>query len=183
MSVSFCRARGAADHDFWSVRPVEASGSRPLDFEFGGSLGAKAAEWPIGHAVKCLGFRHPDDSAELEARHREIGIKLDWWKLEPQATAEAWANVAATIDVNDPFRRGIMLPGLEAPQAELASAFRVARTRARVSGFAVGRMIFVEPARKWFAGAIGDAATTRAMAESFARLVALWQDAAPGGAP
>jgi 5-dehydro-2-deoxygluconokinase len=74
-----------------------------------------------------------------------------------------------------------MLLGLEAPEAELAHAFRVARTCARVSGFAVGRTIFVEPARKWFAGAIGDAAATQAMAESFARLVAMWQDAAPGG--
>ena len=31
----------AADHDFWIGRPVEEPGSRPLDFEFGGSLGAK----------------------------------------------------------------------------------------------------------------------------------------------
>ena len=50
-------------------------------------------------------------------------------------------------------------------------------------GFAVGRTIFVEPARKWFAGAIDDATATQAMAESFARLCALWQDAAPGEAP
>ena len=32
----------ALDHDFWIARPVEEPGSRPLDFEFGGSLGGQA---------------------------------------------------------------------------------------------------------------------------------------------
>ena len=50
-------------------------------------------------------------------------------------------------------------------------------------GFAVGRTICVEPARKGFAGANDGAAAAQAMADSFARLVAMWQDAAPGGAP
>ena len=34
----------AADHDFWIGRPVEDPGSRPLDFEGGGSLAAKLIE-------------------------------------------------------------------------------------------------------------------------------------------
>ena len=53
----------AADHGFWIGRPVEEPGSRPLDFEFGGSLGAKLIEWPLGHTIKCLCFYHPDDPA------------------------------------------------------------------------------------------------------------------------
>ena len=53
----------AADHNFWIGRPVEEPGSRPLDFEFGGSLGAKLIEWPIAHTIKCLCFYHPDDPA------------------------------------------------------------------------------------------------------------------------
>ena len=40
---------------------VEKPGSRPLDFEDGGSLGAKLVEWPIAHTIKCLCFYHPDD--------------------------------------------------------------------------------------------------------------------------
>ncbi|WP_134499305.1 2-deoxy-5-keto-D-gluconate 6-phosphate aldolase domain-containing protein, partial [Microvirga pakistanensis] len=35
----------AADHPFWIGRPVELPGSRPLDFEGGGSIGAKLVEW------------------------------------------------------------------------------------------------------------------------------------------
>ena len=56
----------AADHNFWIGRPVEEPGSRPLDFEFGGSLGAKLIEWPIAHTIKCLCFYHPDDAARDE---------------------------------------------------------------------------------------------------------------------
>jgi 5-dehydro-2-deoxygluconokinase len=65
----------------------------------------------------------------------------------------------------------------------LATAFRIARGCALVRGFAVGRTIFVDPALNWFAGRIDDAEAVRVMAESFARLCALWQDTAPGGAP
>ena len=68
----------AADHNFWIGRPVEEPGSRPLDFEFGGSLGAKLIEWPIGHTIKCLCFYHPDDPEELKARQeRELSRLYD----------------------------------------------------------------------------------------------------------
>jgi 5-dehydro-2-deoxygluconokinase len=112
-----------------------------------------------------------------------IGVKPDWWKLEGQASAEAWGNVAAVIKANDPLCRGIMLLGLEAPEEDLAMAFRIGRGCTLVRGFAVGRTIFVDPALNWFAGRIDDAEAVRGMAESFARLCALWQDAALGGAP
>ena len=63
----------AADHPFWIGRPVEQPGSRPLEFEGGGDLGAHLAEWPVTQTVKCLCFYHPDDPAELKARQeREL---------------------------------------------------------------------------------------------------------------
>jgi len=66
----------AADHPFWIGRPVEEPGSRPLDFEFGGSLGAKLAEWPVGHTIKCLCFYHPDDPPEMKARQQRELLRL-----------------------------------------------------------------------------------------------------------
>lgn len=63
----------------WTARPVERTGSRPLDFEGGadgtaaGSLGAQLVEWPVGQIVKCLCFYHPHDSDDLKARQiREL---------------------------------------------------------------------------------------------------------------
>ena len=74
-----------------------------------------------------------------------------------------------------------MVLGLEAPEEDLGAAFAIARRDAMSKGFAVGRTIFVEPAQRLVRGPIDDEEATRAMAESFARLCALWQrrEAAP----
>jgi 5-dehydro-2-deoxygluconokinase len=66
----------AVDHNFWIGRPVEEPGSRPLDFEFGGSLGAKLIEWPVGHTIKCLCFYHPDDMPEMKAKQERELLRL-----------------------------------------------------------------------------------------------------------
>jgi 5-dehydro-2-deoxygluconokinase len=210
----------AADHPFWIGRPVEEPGSRPLDFEGGGDIGAKLVEWPVGHTIKCLCFYHPDDPEELkllqerellriaDAAHRigrellieiiagkhgplkpdtvatvlkrlyALGIKPDWWKLEPQGDAAAWRATAEVIRANDPYCRGIVLLGLEAPEEELESAFAVAAREPLVKGFAVGRTLFAEAARRWLAGDISDEAAIADMAGRFQRLVDAWQKAA-----
>ena len=211
----------AEGHNLWIARPVEEPGSRPLDFEGGGSLAAKIIDWPVSHTVKCLCFYHPDDAPEMKhvqerellrlndaarslgrnllveiiagkhgaiddttiagvlQRLYDLGIKPDWWKLETQETAQAWSNIAGVIARNDPLCRGVLLLGLEAPEAALAKAFAIAAGCEAVKGFAVGRTIFAEPAAAWLAGRIGDAAAVKAMADSFARLVAIWQKVRP----
>ncbi|MBV8471811.1 MAG: DUF2090 domain-containing protein, partial [Hyphomicrobiales bacterium] len=121
--------------------------------------------------------------AEALERLYAIGVKPDWWKLEGQTDIAAWRNIAEVVEANDPLCRGVMLLGLEAPEEELAEAFRIARQCEWVRGFAVGRTIFVEPAINWFSGRIGDAEATRAMADSFARLCAMWEKAARGATP
>jgi 5-dehydro-2-deoxygluconokinase len=66
----------AVDHGFWIGRPVEEPGSRPLEFESGGSLGAMLVEWPIAHTIKCLCFYHPGDPPELKARQERELLRL-----------------------------------------------------------------------------------------------------------
>ena len=66
----------AADHKLWVGRPVELPGSRPLDFEGGGSLAAKLIEWPISQTIKCLCFMHPDDRPDLTARQDRELLRL-----------------------------------------------------------------------------------------------------------
>ena len=68
-----------------------------------------------------------------------LGIKPDWWKLEPQATGEAWSSIGRTIARHDPYCRGIVLLGLEAPEEELDIAFQAAAGHDVVKGFAIGR--------------------------------------------
>jgi 5-dehydro-2-deoxygluconokinase len=105
----------------------------------------------------------------------QLGIKPDWWKLEPQASDEAWELIGQTIARHDPYCRGIVMLGLEAPEAELARGFEAASGHDIVKGFAIGRSIFNHAARQWLAGQMSDAAAVADMAERFGSLVSLWQ--------
>jgi 5-dehydro-2-deoxygluconokinase len=103
-----------------------------------------------------------------------LGIKPDWWKLEPQVSSAAWKKIEATIAKNDPWCRGIVLLGLEAPQDELEAAFAATADAPVVKGFAVGRTIFMEPAEQWFAGKISDEQAIAYMASRFEKLTEAW---------
>jgi 5-dehydro-2-deoxygluconokinase len=109
--------------------------------------------------------------------HYALGIKPDWWKLEPQTSAKAWDNIGDVIKKNDPWCRGVVLLGLEAPEDELARAFAVTAGQPLVKGFAVGRTIFNHAAQQWLAGKMNDAAATADMAERFGNLVNVWNKA------
>ncbi|MEN9895717.1 MAG: hypothetical protein RIR97_1569 [Pseudomonadota bacterium] len=104
----------------------------------------------------------------------DLGIKPDWWKLEPQASSAAWEAIEATIAQNDPFCRGIVLLGLEAPADMLQQAFVASRSAPSVKGFAVGRTIFQEAARNWLSGKIADEAAIADMASRFKTLTDMW---------
>jgi 5-dehydro-2-deoxygluconokinase len=120
-----------------------------------------------------------DDTTIARAleEHYALGIKPDWWKLEPQSSSKAWENIGATIKTHDPWCRGIVLLGLEAPEAELAKAFALTAGHRAVKGFAVGRTIFNHAAQEWLAGRMSDAAATADMAERFGNLVDIWNKA------
>jgi 5-dehydro-2-deoxygluconokinase len=116
--------------------------------------------------------------AAVLARIYALGIKPDWWKLEPQLSAVAWRTIEEVIRMHDPYCRGIVVLGLDAPEAELASAFRVASSTKLVKGFAVGRTIFADAADKWLSGKMTDEDAVADMAAKFERLVSAWQQAA-----
>ncbi|MER8706740.1 5-dehydro-2-deoxygluconokinase [Mesorhizobium sp. M0323] len=103
-----------------------------------------------------------------------LGIKPDWWKLEPQASAGAWAKIEAVILKHDPWCRGIVLLGLEAPQDELEAAFAATAKAPIVKGFAVGRTIFINAAEQWLAGKMSDEEAVADMASRFEKLTEAW---------
>ena len=115
-----------------------------------------------------------DTVARVLARLYALGIKPDWWKLEPQSSAAAWAAIGDAVRAGDPFCRGIVMLGLDAPAGDLARGFVLAAGEPLVRGFAVGRTIFAQPARDWLAGRIDDAQAVTAMAERFSHLVGEW---------
>jgi 5-dehydro-2-deoxygluconokinase len=102
------------------------------------------------------------------------GLKPDWWKLEPQASVAAWRAIDRVIGDNDPYCRGVLLLGLEAPIEALKQGFAAARAVPCVKGFAVGRTIFADAARRWLGGEIDDEAAIADMAGKFGLLVDVW---------
>ncbi len=118
-----------------------------------------------------------ETTATLIRQFYAAGIFPDWWKLEPMTSRAAWANAIAAIEAHDTHTRGIVVLGLDAPEAELAASFETAAGFDLVKGFAVGRTIFGSVAKDWMAGAIDDAAAVAAMAERYRRLCGVWDKA------
>ncbi|OOY24776.1 5-dehydro-2-deoxygluconokinase [Thioclava sediminum] len=118
-----------------------------------------------------------DTTATLIRQFYEIGVYPDWWKLEPMADAAGWAKAVAAIEEFDKHTRGIVVLGLDAPEAELAASFEVAAGFDLVKGFAVGRTIFGDVARGWMADELADAEAVAEMARRYTRLCGIWDGA------
>jgi 5-dehydro-2-deoxygluconokinase len=120
-----------------------------------------------------------DTTARVLERIYDLGIRPDWWKLEPSTEPATWAAIQDTIRRRDPLCRGVLVLGLAADAQSLASAFRAAAPFELIRGFAVGRTIFAEPARRRLAGEVGDAETVAALAANLRAVVAAWRQARP----
>jgi 5-dehydro-2-deoxygluconokinase len=118
-----------------------------------------------------------DTTARVLSRVYELDIRPDWWKLEPQPSGSAWQRCADVIAAQDPYCRGMVVLGLDAPLEELTRSLRLAATQPMVRGFAVGRTIFASAAEAWLAGRIPDHAAVDEMAERFGSLVEVWYSA------
>ena len=119
-----------------------------------------------------------DDGTTARALTRlyNLGIAPAWWKLEPQSAA-AWRAIAEVIERRDPWCNGVLLLGLDAPEAELLRSFAAAAQVPVCRGFAVGRSIFGAAARQWFADEAGDEETVATVADGYRRLIGAWQSA------
>ena len=104
-----------------------------------------------------------------------LGVQPDWWKLEAQASPAAWNAIEAAIRRHDPFCRGIVMLGLDAPLRQVMESFAVCASNEMIRGFAVGRTIFADAARQFLSGAIDDEAAIAMMAENFAALTRAWE--------
>jgi 5-dehydro-2-deoxygluconokinase len=118
-----------------------------------------------------------DTVAQVMQRFYDLGMKPDWWKLEPNESAVAWAKIERTIADNDPYCRGVVLLGLSAPEGELIASFKAAASTPIVKGFAVGRTIFADAAEKWLAGKMDDETAIADLSRRLSVLVDAWRDA------
>lgn len=115
--------------------------------------------------------------SQVMQRLYDLGMKPDWWKLEPNDSAQAWRTIERTIAANDPRCRGVVLLGLSAPEQELIASFDAAASAPIVKGFAVGRTIFADAAEQWLAGKMDDETAIADLSRRFSVLVDAWRAA------
>jgi 5-dehydro-2-deoxygluconokinase len=120
----------------------------------------------------------PDILLRSMKRLYNLGICPEWWKLPPPSAAE-WPAIDALIAERDPYCRGVVLLGQNAPIDTLARGFAAAAGSRACRGFAVGRTIFQEPARAWLAGAIDDAGLVAGVRRNFESLIDVWTETRP----
>lgn len=129
--------------------------------------------------LEIIASRHgPIDTttvAEVIDHIYSLGVYPDWWKLEPASDPTAWTHVEAAIARHDPHCRGVVLLGLSEPTETLLASFGAAAPCRIVKGFAVGRTIWHDVARRWLDGEIDDAAAEAELAANFGHLVDAWQ--------
>ncbi|MEQ4531878.1 MAG: 5-dehydro-2-deoxygluconokinase [Mixta sp.] len=128
----------------------------------------------------------PEDNPDHQERYYidiiehfyQLGVQPDWWKLPP-LSLQSWQTIGNIIEQQDPWCRGILLLGLDAPEAKLKAGFRDAAQAPWVKGFAVGRTIFGQPSRQWLQGELNDKQLIEQVKSNYLTLIGYWREARP----
>ena len=142
-------------------------------------------EWML-EAVPPLEIGHDDAVlARSVSGLYDAGLAPDWWKLPALASAQGWSALAGLIGERDPHCRGVVVLGLDRPLPELQAALRLAASQPLCAGFAIGRSVFGDAARAWFAGSLDDEGAVEDMRSRFSAIVATFTDPSvqPGAVP
>ena len=122
------------------------------------------------------GMRYDEGAmAELLARFYEIGVRPEWWKLPPNPDPGVWRRMGDVVREHDPYCAGLLVLGQALEAEELVESFAAAASEPLCNGFAIGRSIYGDPARRWLAGEIGGEELASSVAERYERMVSLWQ--------
>jgi 5-dehydro-2-deoxygluconokinase len=122
------------------------------------------------------GMRYDESSvAELLARFYEIGVRPEWWKLPPNPDPGVWRRIGDVVREHDPYCAGLLVLGQALQEEDLVQSFAAAASEPLCNGFAIGRSIYGDPARRWLAGETGDEELASSVAERYERMVSLWQ--------
>ncbi len=107
-------------------------------------------------------------------RFYSLGIKPDWWKLPPLDNG-SWNTMNSLIIEQDPYCRGVVILGLDAPVAELEAGFNQTAGHDLIKGFMVGRTIFGKPSKAWLAGELNDEQFIAQIKSNYHEIIKLWK--------
>lgn len=114
--------------------------------------------------------------ASLLQRFYGLGIRPDWWKLPPHPEPAVWRRIGDVVREHDPYCAGVLVLGQAAAAESLAESFAATAEEPLCNGFAVGRSIYAEPARRWLAGECGDEELMADVEENYEQMVSLWKE-------
>ena len=117
-----------------------------------------------------------DSVAGLLRRLYEIGVRPEWWKLPPNPDPDVWRGIGDVLREHDPYCAGLLVLGQAMEEEKLAESFAAAASEPLCQGFAIGRSIYGDPARRWLAREIGDEELVSAVAANYGRMNTLWRE-------
>ncbi|MDQ3590510.1 MAG: DUF2090 domain-containing protein, partial [Actinomycetota bacterium] len=122
------------------------------------------------------GMTYDENSmVELLTRFYEIGVRPEWWKIPPNPDPDVWKRIGDVVRENDPYCAGLLVLGQGATAEKLVESFVAAASEPLCNGFAIGRSIYGDPARRWLGGEIEDEELISSVAERYEHMVSLWQ--------
>ncbi len=122
------------------------------------------------------GMQYDESSvARLLERFYEIGVRPEWWKLPPSTDPGVWKRIGEVVREHDPYCAGVLVLGQALEEEKLAQSFEAASSEPVCKGFAIGRSIYGEAARRWLADEIGDEELISSVVASYERMISLWQ--------
>lgn len=114
------------------------------------------------------------DVSSLVKRLYEVGVYPAWWKLPPDTDPVAWKGIGDAIRAHDSACAGILILGGGIKERRLAQSFAAAATEPLCKGFAVGRSIYAQPARRWLMGEASDEEFIRQTSANYEEMIELW---------
>lgn len=119
------------------------------------------------------GVLQADTDGRVLSRLYELGIRPDWWALEPQRRDTSWESCARVIGASDPWCRGLLV-ALRAPLEGEAPLLATAAASPVVRGFIAGGSILDDVASAWFSGQMSAESVSAEIAARFRALVDAW---------
>jgi 5-dehydro-2-deoxygluconokinase len=102
-------------------------------------------------------------------------VRPDWWKVPPNREPGVWKRIGDVVREQDPYCAGVLVLGQAAEEEKLVESFAAAASEPLCNGFAIGRSIYGEAARRWLAGEIDDEELMSSVAEGYGRMNSLWE--------
>jgi len=106
----------------------------------------------------------------------DLGVYPDYWKILPPSRKDTWKKLEDILERRDPYCRGFLVLGNNAPAEDLKKAFRGIPRGRHILGFAIGRSVFLDAAEKWFAGSLSGSGAEESMRSIFCGLIESWNN-------